>query len=118
MVAYRPPPHRPVSIVAAIGRCIRSTCGARCVAITRYLATLHPDVLGVDLSPGMLEVARRHAPALNFETGSLTAFPTCDSTWAAIACCYAIIHLNDAERTVAHREFAHVLGIRGVVRRR
>jgi len=38
--------------------------------VTRYLAELHTDVLGVDLSPAMITIARERAPQLTFTTGS------------------------------------------------
>lgn len=42
---------------------------------TSYLAGQGLDIVGVDLSPGMVAVARSAHPALIFETGSLTAPP-------------------------------------------
>ena len=39
--------------------------------ITTYLAGRGMDVFGVDLTPGMIEVARREYPELRFEVGTL-----------------------------------------------
>ena len=41
--------------------------------LTAYLADLGLDVVGIDLSPGMVAVARRTYPSLRFEVGSMTA---------------------------------------------
>jgi SAM-dependent methyltransferase len=40
--------------------------------ITAHLRTLDVDAFGIDLSPGMIEVARRDHPGLRFEVGSMT----------------------------------------------
>ena len=37
--------------------------------VTRYLAARHRAVVGVDLSPAMVEIARGAVPALSFEVG-------------------------------------------------
>ena len=39
--------------------------------VTRYLAALHDDVLGVDLSPAMIAIAGERAPHLRFTIGSM-----------------------------------------------
>ncbi|MFE9404030.1 class I SAM-dependent methyltransferase [Streptomyces sp. NPDC006530] len=40
--------------------------------ITAHLRELGLDVFGIDLSPGMVEVARRDHPGLRFDVGSMT----------------------------------------------
>jgi SAM-dependent methyltransferase len=40
--------------------------------ITAYLRQLGVDAFGIDLSPGMIEVARRDHPGLRFDLGSMT----------------------------------------------
>jgi 2-polyprenyl-3-methyl-5-hydroxy-6-metoxy-1,4-benzoquinol methylase len=40
--------------------------------ITAHLRQLGVDVFGIDLSPGMIEVARRDHPGLRFDLGSMT----------------------------------------------
>src|ERR1700761_3731269 len=46
-------------------------CGAG--HVTSLLSGLGLDAFGIDLSPGMLSVARRHYPQLRFEEGSMLA---------------------------------------------
>jgi SAM-dependent methyltransferase len=83
--------------------------------VTRFLAALrsdagrHPDVLGIDLSPGMIGVARAHAPGLAFAVGSMLSLPVPDGAWAGAVALYSIIHLSPAERASAFREFARAL---------
>jgi len=78
--------------------------------VTRYLATQHADdVVGVDLSPGMIAVARERAPELTFTVGSMLLLPTTDAAWAGAVSLYSIIHLTADERAAACREFARVI---------
>jgi len=41
-----------------------------------------PDILGADLSPAMIEIARRGAPQPTFTVGSLVDLPVPDESWA------------------------------------
>ncbi len=77
--------------------------------ITRYLAARHPDVIGIDLSPGMIDRAREQAPALEFAVGSMTQLPADDDAWSGAIAMYSIIHLTADERAVACREFARTI---------
>ncbi len=77
--------------------------------VTRFLAARHPDVVGIDLSPGMIDIARRHAPALAFAVGSMTELPADDDAWSGAVAMYSIIHLTPAERATACHEFARTV---------
>jgi ubiquinone/menaquinone biosynthesis C-methylase UbiE len=81
--------------------------------VTRFLAARHTGVLGVDLSPGMIAVAREKAPELAFSVGSMLQLPAADNTWTGAVLLYSIIHLTAAERAVACRELARVIRPRG-----
>ena len=77
--------------------------------VTRFLAARNAHVLGIDLAPGMLAVAREQAPALAFAAGSLLGLPAADAAWAGIIALYSIIHLTAEERARACREFARAV---------
>jgi SAM-dependent methyltransferase len=77
--------------------------------ITRFLAARHPAVLGLDLSPAMIGIARAAAPELEFLVASMLALPAGDGEWAGAAAMYSIIHLSGAERAAAFGELARVL---------
>lgn len=77
--------------------------------VTRFLAARHPAVVGVDLSPGMVAVAREHAPELAFSVGSMLDLPAADDSWSGAVAFYSIIHLTPDERRTAWRELARVL---------
>ncbi|MFJ9554448.1 class I SAM-dependent DNA methyltransferase [Nocardiopsis sp. NPDC101807] len=60
---------------------------------TGHLAGLGVDVSGVDLSPGMLEVARAAYPDLSFREGSMTGLDLPEASQAGITAVYSIIHV-------------------------
>lgn len=60
--------------------------------LTAYLAGLGIDVVGIDLSPGMVAVARRAYPGLRFEVGTMTALDLPDASRAGVLAWYSIIH--------------------------
>lgn len=77
--------------------------------VTRFLAEQYPDMMGIDLSPGMITVARARAPDLRFMVGSMLRLPTIDGAWSGVVAMYSIIHLTATERAAAFREFARVV---------
>jgi SAM-dependent methyltransferase len=77
--------------------------------VGRYLADRGVEVVGVDLSPGMLDEARRRNPGMTFLEGDMRALPVPDGSWAAIVCFYAIVHLAPEELPAAFAEFRRVL---------
>ena len=77
--------------------------------ITPCLAGLGLDVFGVDLSPAMIEVARREHPELRFEVGSMTALDLATHSLAGALGWYSLIHLPDRLVPVALAEFARVI---------
>lgn len=77
--------------------------------LTAYLAGRGADVLGVDLSEKMIEVASRRNPTLRFQVGSMTALPVPDAAWAGAVCAYSIIHVPADRRPTAYAELARAI---------
>lgn len=77
--------------------------------VTRFLAEHHPEVIGIDLSPGMIAIARKREPQLGFSVGSVLGLPLPDHACTGVLALYSIIHLTAGERRAAFREFARVL---------
>jgi SAM-dependent methyltransferase len=77
--------------------------------VTRFLADRHPDVIGIDLAPGMVALARQAHLGLRFAVGSMLALPVRSRTVAGVAALYSIIHLTADERVRAFDEFARVV---------
>ncbi|MEV0676910.1 methyltransferase domain-containing protein [Actinosynnema sp. NPDC050436] len=61
--------------------------------ITAHLASLGVDAFGVDLSPGMVEVARERHRGLRFEVGSMTALDLPDGSLGGVVAWYSLIHV-------------------------
>jgi ubiquinone/menaquinone biosynthesis C-methylase UbiE len=77
--------------------------------VTRFLAARHKPVIGIDLSPRMITIAKRHAPTLAFAVGSMTELPVPDNAWTGAIAFYSIIHFNCDERALACRELARTI---------
>lgn len=77
--------------------------------VTRYLTGLGLTVHGVDVSPGMIAVARRRHPHLRFELGTLARLPAADGEWAGAVAPYSIIHLDRDGRRAGFAELARVI---------
>jgi len=77
--------------------------------VTRFLAARHTDVIGIDLSPRMIDVAREQAPTPAFGVGSMLQLPAADDAWSGAIALYSIIHLTADERAIACREFARTV---------
>lgn len=77
--------------------------------ITRYLHSLGLDVFGVDLSPGMLAVARRAFPGLRFVEGSMTALDLPDASLGGLLAWYSLIHVPPADVPTVLTELCRVL---------
>jgi SAM-dependent methyltransferase len=63
--------------------------------VTAHLSALGLDAFGIDLSPGMLDVARREYPGLRFVLGSMTELGLADASVAGLLAWYSLIHIPD-----------------------
>src|SRR4051794_32363416 len=63
--------------------------------VAAHLAASGAEVTGVDLSPAMVEEARRHFPHLTFTVGNFTNLlrPPAAAGWGAVTAWYALVHL-------------------------
>lgn len=104
------------SILASFAETVRSQgggpvadvgCGAG--RITAHLHQLHVDAFGIDLSPAMIDVARRDHPDLRFEVGSMTNLALADSSIAGLVAWYSLIHVPDNALGSVFNHFQRVL---------
>jgi SAM-dependent methyltransferase len=77
--------------------------------VTRFLAGLQDDVIGVDDSPQMIVVAKDRAPELRFEVASMLDLPVASEAWAGAVAFYSVIHFDEGDRSKAWRELARVI---------
>jgi ubiquinone/menaquinone biosynthesis C-methylase UbiE len=82
-------------------------CGPGHVA--RYLRDLGTSVFGLDLSPKMLEEARRLNPDISFQVGNMMDLSLEDRTLAGIAAFYAIVNIPKECLPLVFREMERVL---------
>jgi SAM-dependent methyltransferase len=88
-------------------------CGPGHVA--RYLHERGVEVCGVDLSPAMIEQARRLIPGVEFRQGDMLALDASDGAWAGIVAFYSLIHVPREKMLRALGELYRVLRPGGVL---
>jgi ubiquinone/menaquinone biosynthesis C-methylase UbiE len=96
---------------AAAHRVADLGCGPGRVAA--FLARHGINVLGVDVSPAMLTVARGAHPHISVAAGRLSALPVPDRSLAGAVCWYSIIHTPPARLPEVCVELARVLASDG-----
>ena len=88
-------------------------CGPGHVA--RYLRDAGASVFGLDLSPGMLEEARKLNPDIPFREGNMLSLDIPDGTLAGVAAFYAIVNIPRQSLPLVFREIWRVLQSRGLL---
>jgi ubiquinone/menaquinone biosynthesis C-methylase UbiE len=77
--------------------------------LTPYLASRGVRPRGIDLSPGMVKVARRDHREFSFEVADLRDLPLPDASLAGVVCWYSLIFLAPGDRARAFAELARVV---------
>ena len=77
--------------------------------IARYLHRQGVKTLGVDLSPKMVEEARRLNREIPFHQGDMLSLPDEENSWGGIAAFYCILHIPREHVVDALREMKRVL---------
>ena len=88
-------------------------CGPGQVA--RYLRDAGAEVFGLDISPRMVELARRLNPDIPFREGNMMALDLSDGALAGIAAFYAIVNIPEASLPSVFREMHRVLAPNGLL---
>jgi SAM-dependent methyltransferase len=99
----------PVSGADPVGDVVVGDVGCGPEHVAGYLARLGVHPVGVDISPGMIEVARERHPDLEFRVGSFAELPVGDGGWAGAVVPYSIIHVPPPERPGAWAELARAI---------
>jgi len=88
-------------------------CGPGHVA--RYLHEQGVRMLGIDLSPRMIEWARKRSPELEFRVGDMRALALPDGALSGIVAFYSLIHIDEREMLPTLRELQRVLAPAGLL---
>lgn len=72
-------------------------------------------MVGLDLSPSMVEEAHRLFPKLDVEVGDMLALPFEDASLAGIVAFYSIVHFDDDQLARAFAEMRRVVSAEGQV---
>src|SRR5712692_6173024 len=99
--------------VRGLGPACDMGCGPGHIA--QYLHNRGADVLGIDLSPGMVEQARQLNPDIEFREGNMASLDVDDEVWGGIAAFYSIIHIPREKVTHVLQEFKRVLRPNGLL---
>jgi SAM-dependent methyltransferase len=83
--------------------------------ITAHLHELGVDAFGIDLSPGMIDVARRDHRGLRFEVGSMTDLDLAEGSVAGLVAWYSLIHIPDDQVGSVFAHFRRVLRSGGLL---
>jgi ubiquinone/menaquinone biosynthesis C-methylase UbiE len=67
------------------------------------------EAFGVDLSPKMVDIARRDYPNLRFEVGTMTDLDLADQSVAGVLAFWSVIHVPDQAVPAVFDEFRRVL---------
>jgi len=77
--------------------------------VTARLDALGVPAFGVDVSPGMVALARQAHPGLRFHVGTMTSLDLPDETLGGVLALYSIIHVPDDHLPAVFAEFHRVL---------
>ena len=99
------PPVRALIETLPPGTVLDAGCGTG--RYSTMLADRGHEVIGVDQSGAMLDIARKKLPSADFRGGDLTALPLPGCSVDAVVCALALVHVPDVASAL--REFARVL---------
>jgi ubiquinone/menaquinone biosynthesis C-methylase UbiE len=90
-------------------RVLDAACGPGTVA--RRLMAWRPDLqlLGVDLAPRMVALARAAVPTARFEVADCRQLPGDDAGWDGLVCAFGLPYLNPAEAEAFVAQAARLL---------
>lgn len=77
--------------------------------MTAFVSSLGIDIVGVDLSPTMVALARERHPHLVFEVGSMADLGRADASAAGLIAWYSFIHIPPDQLAAVMAEIRRVL---------
>lgn len=102
-------------LVRTVGTGVVGDVGCGPGHISKHLASLGVETLGIDISPAMIEQARLKFPDGDFKVGTMFELPVPSAAWTGAVVRYATLHCDAAEREVAFRELRRVVRAGGYI---
>lgn len=102
------------SLLPKNARVLDAGCGAG-VPVTQFLVSKDFLVTGIDIAPGMLELARLQVPEGTFIEGDMTQLIFPNDTFDGIVSTFAIIHVPREQHPAIYRNFYRVLKLGGIL---
>jgi SAM-dependent methyltransferase len=96
-------------LVDAAGGCPVADVGCGPGHVTAHLHALGVNAFGIDLSPAMIDVARKEHPGLRFEVGSMTDLDLPGASVAGLLAFWSLIHIPDDAVPTVFGHFRRVL---------
>ena len=72
-------------------------------------------MFGIDLSPRMIDWARKRSPAIEFRVGDMRALELPDGALVGLVAFYALIHIDERDMAATLRELRRVLAPGGLL---
>ncbi|MFG2712097.1 class I SAM-dependent methyltransferase [Streptomyces goshikiensis] len=102
-------------LVRATGNTRTADVGCGPGHLTAMLHDLDLDAFGLDLSPAMIDHARRAHPSLRFDEARMEALPVEDGALGGVVARYSMIHTPPGELPALFAEQARVLAPGGLL---
>ena len=83
--------------------------------IAHFLYERGVNVLGIDLSPRMVELARQLTPAIEFHQGNMLSLDVDDEAWGGIVAFYSLIHIPREAVVRVLQDFRRILRPKGLL---
>jgi ubiquinone/menaquinone biosynthesis C-methylase UbiE len=96
-------------LVNKLGDGVVGEVGCGPAHIAKHLASLGLRTVGVDISPAMIDQARRRFPRGELFVASMFDLPVPDGAWLGAASIYATLHCNAVDRMRSFHEIRRVL---------
>ncbi|MEO6671773.1 MAG: methyltransferase domain-containing protein [Ferruginibacter sp.] len=94
------------------GKCIDLGCGPG--QTTKYLFNCGlRELIAVDISPVMIEVAKRLNPSLHFDTADMLELKYADNSFGSAIAFYSIVHFDDDQLKKSIKEINRILSVKG-----
>lgn len=103
-----------VGLLPRNARVLDVGCGAG-VPVTKFLVKSGFDVVGIDFSGSMLELARKNVPEAKFIRKDMTNLDFADDSFDGLTAFYSIIHVPRAKHSALFRSFHRILKPGGIM---